>query len=307
MLGGMYDVALSVSACLRAGTRVDVAWVVASDTFAFDPGVDAVALTPGGGRIGRLLAGAFDGPLAEVVQRELTRGRLVDLTASDVEATVAGLPRGGSARCALVPAAMLPERLWPLLLERKPLCLVCTIEGDEVVGASVHSADGVADAGDEVATLFAGGASAVATFGNALVTVLHPVPRLVVFGGGPIAAALAAGARLLDWQVSVEADVQTAIGLMAGLSPLDGAVIMGHDVEPSSRVLAAALESPAGYIGSIGSLEMQRNRADWLAYRGIDDLSRVHGPAGIDIGASTPGEIAISILAEAIATRAEAG
>jgi xanthine dehydrogenase accessory factor len=299
----MYDVALSVSACLRAGTRVDVAWVVASDMFAFDPGVDALALTPGGGRIGRLLGGAFDGPLAEAAQRELTRGRLVELSVSDVEATVAGLPRGGSARCALVPATELPGRLWPLLLDRKPLCLVCAIEGDEIVSASVFTADDVADAGDEVAAVFEGGTSTVTTVGDALVTVLHPVPRLVVFGAGPIAAALAEGARLLDWQASVAQDVQTAIGMMAGLSPLDGAVIMGHDVEPSSRVLAAALESPAGYIASIGSLEMQRNRADWLAYRGIDDLSRVHGPAGIDIGARTPGEIAVSILAEAIATR----
>jgi xanthine dehydrogenase accessory factor len=51
----------------------------------------------------------------------------------------------------------------------------------------------------------------------------------------------------------------------------------------------------------MGARKMQENRADWLAYRGVTDLTRVHGPAGLDIGANTPGEIAVSIVAEAIA------
>jgi xanthine dehydrogenase accessory factor len=143
----------------------------------------------------------------------------------------------------------------------------------------------------------------VARVGDELVTVLWPVPRVVVSSGGPIAQALADAAPVLGWQVIVEPDLQNAIGLMAGLSSIDGAVIIGHDVEASSRVLAAALESPVGYIGALGSRQMQRQRAEWLAYRDVTDLSRVSGPAGIDIGAETPGEIAIAILAEAIATR----
>jgi len=63
----------------------------------------------------------------------------------------------------------------------------------------------------------------------------------------------------------------------------------------------AALDSEAGYIGALGARRMQENRADWLAYRGVTDLTRLHGPAGIDIGAETAAEIAVSILAEAIA------
>ena len=91
-------------------------------------------------------------------------------------------------------------------------------------------------------------------------------------------------------------------GLVARLSPLDAVVIMGHDVETSSKNLSYALASDAGYIGALGSAKMQEDRADWLAYQEITDLSRVHGPAGLDIQASTPTEIAVSVIAEIIAT-----
>jgi xanthine dehydrogenase accessory factor len=63
------------------------------------------------------------------------------------------------------------------------------------------------------------------------------------------------------------------------------------------------LSSDVGYIGALGSRRTQQGRADWLAYRGITDLERIHGPAGLDIGAKTPAEIAVSILAEAIALK----
>jgi xanthine dehydrogenase accessory factor len=88
-----------------------------------------------------------------------------------------------------------------------------------------------------------------------------------------------------------------------GLSSIDQLVAMGHEVEPVGRVLAAALGSDVGYIGALGSRRMHEQRVDWLAYRGITDVDRVHGPAGLDIGASGAGEIAISIIAQALAVR----
>jgi xanthine/CO dehydrogenase XdhC/CoxF family maturation factor len=48
-------------------------------------------------------------------------------------------------------------------------------------------------------------------------------------------------------------------------------------------------------------MKMQQDRSDWLAYQDVTDLSRVFGPAGVDISASSPVEIAISVLAQAIA------
>ena len=90
--------------------------------------------------------------------------------------------------------------------------------------------------------------------------------------------------------------------MAATLSAVDGFIVMGHDVESSGRALQAAIGSKAGYIGSVGSKAMQELREEWLAYRGVAWSHRVHGPAGLPIGASNPGEIAISIVAEAMAS-----
>ena len=49
----------------------------------------------------------------------------------------------------------------------------------------------------------------------------------------------------------------------------------------TGRVLEAALSGAVGYIGSIGPRSVRDGRADWLAYRGVTDLGRVHGPAGL--------------------------
>ena len=136
---------------------------------------------------------------------------------------------------------------------------------------------------------------------GAVVTTLRPVPKLVIVGAGPMAEALSRTADLLGWHVQAVTQPSTAAGLIAGLAALDKVVVMSHDDDISGPALSAALASRAGYIGSVGSRRVQQSRADWLAYRGITDLDRVHGPAGLDIGAGTPAEIAVSIVAEAIA------
>jgi xanthine dehydrogenase accessory factor len=141
---------------------------------------------------------------------------------------------------------------------------------------------------------------------DAVVTVYWPVPRLVVVGGGAIADAVERAATLLGWRTQVTADRATATGLVAALAPLDKLVVLSHDLEVAGPVLVAALDSQVGYIGALGSRKTQQARADWLAYRGVTDLARIHGPAGLDIGASTPPEIAVSIMAEALASRAGA-
>ena len=277
----MYDIALSVMACLRAGTKVDVAWIVASDDFPDRDLSDAVAITPGGGRIGSLLSGALvDVPVGN---------RLVDVTISDVDALVAGLTRGGTARVVTVRADDLPPDLWGRLLDRRPVGLVAHLDDRDVTRTELFEPDAPSETSisdDRVTTIF------------------WPVPKLVIVGSGPIATALRDAAALLGWSTETTNDVATATGLIAALAPLDKVVVAAHDLELAGPALAAALDSDAGYIGALGGRKMQQTRADWLAYRGITELDRIHGPAGLDIGADTPPKVAISILAEAIAAEA---
>ena len=289
----MYDIALSVAACARSGTRADVAWMI-------EPSVsdEALAFTPGGGRLGTLAGGAFDGFLADVAARQLPEGRLVRHEVTAIEAPQCGLAEGTAVQFLVVPVAQFPAALWPQLLQREAVAITATLDGDVVAGIEATSGD---QAQGKAAELVAADRPAAAIDEVSVITVLAPVRHLVVAGRGPIADALVAQARLLGWKATAETRPDVVAGLAAALSWLDAIVVMGHDVEPSSRCLMAALDSDAGYIGALGSEAMQQARADWLAYRDVTDLSRVNGPAGLAIGSQGPAEIAVSIVAQIIA------
>jgi xanthine dehydrogenase accessory factor len=123
-----------------------------------------------------------------------------------------------------------------------------------------------------------------------------PSPLVVVFGDGPIARALEAASDRFGQQVVRHADPH------APLPPDASAVVVashGRDEEP---VLRAALEAAVPYVGLVAS---RRRGAAVVAGLDVDDAlrTRVHTPAGLDIGARTPGEVALSILAEIVALR----
>ena len=297
----VYDIAMTVTACLQAGTRADVAWLVDADGLSVPDWSDAVVFTPGGGRTGSLLDGALDGKLIEQAGR-LSTGRIVDLEISQVDALIAELPSTGSARCMLAPADTLPAELWKLAAARERFCLVLDRDGDEVTDVDVYSQLTISDADVDVQDVFSNHPSGSVFTDSRIISVFVAVPQLVIVGGGPIAEALAELAPLVGWQAQIAASRDMATGLITPLSGHDKVVVAAHDLELAGSGLAAALESRCGYIGSVGSRKMQADRADWLAYRGVTDLSRVHGPAGLDIGAANPGEVAVAIVAEAIAS-----
>jgi xanthine dehydrogenase accessory factor len=124
---------------------------------------------------------------------------------------------------------------------------------------------------------------------------------LLVVGDGPVAEALATLAEPLGWTPTV---VVTYDDVVAALAGADAVVVTSHDDAVDAAALEAALARGPAYIGAMGSRRTQARRRDWLLSQGLtdDDLAPIHGPAGLDIGADSPPEIALSILAELVAT-----
>ena len=227
----MYEVALTVAACLRSGTRVDVAWVVGSDLSPADPG-GALAITPGGGRVGSLYGGALDQQLVEQAQAlGDDRGRLVTVSVGELEAPAFGLTSGGNALAVVMPASLLATDIWAAFLDRRSVRLHLTRDGDELTAA------GFGDAEAEPGSLVSD---------DEVTTTWRPVPTVVLAGGGPVLQALERMAPALGWRVQRTPDPDTARGLVVGLGPLDSVVLAMHDVELAGPVLASTLRARRG-------------------------------------------------------------
>jgi xanthine dehydrogenase accessory factor len=296
----VYDVALTVAACVRSDTRVVVAWLVSRDGPPVDP-AEALALTPGGGRAGHVWGGAADDQVAERAAT-IGSGRLVTVEVGEFEAAMAGQSATGSGRCLVVPADVLPADLWDRLVEREPICLVTDVDADGLVTGSRLLEPGEVEGADaEVVAAWSAGRSTAEVSASRVVTVLRPVPTLIAAGPGPVGDAVVRMGEVLGWRATRAPDPASAIPLVAGLSVLDSLVVTGHDDEVAGRILEAGLSSRAGYIGVVAPRARQEARLAWLADRNVTGLERIHGPAGLDIGARTPGEVATAVLAEAIA------
>jgi len=159
--------------------------------------------------------------------------------------------------------------------------------------------------------------------GATLATVHGPRWRLLSIGAGELSTFLAQMAQGLDYQVTIcdpreeYADGWNVPGaaLKRGMPDdvaiemkLDGhsaVVTLTHDPKLDDMALLEALKSPAFYIGAIGSRKNNEARRKRLAEFDMsqDEIARLHGPVGLKLGAKTPPEIAIAILAEMTAVR----
>jgi xanthine dehydrogenase accessory factor len=156
--------------------------------------------------------------------------------------------------------------------------------------------------------------------------VLNPPPRLIIVGAVHIAQALAPMAALAGYAVTV-VDPRRAFATDARFPSYElrgdwpdealdalkpdartAIVTLTHDPKLDDPALQRALSSPAFYIGALGSRKTHASRLDRLRTEGFDDsaLNRIHGPAGLNIGALTQSEIAVSILAQMTAARRRA-
>lgn len=154
------------------------------------------------------------------------------------------------------------------------------------------------------------------------IDVFAPPLRLCVFGAGPVTEPLLRFARDLQMQtVLVEARAER-LGLPGeadevrigspgriagslGIGARDAVVILSHDYKYELPVLEAVLGGEAGYVGMLGSRRRGKAVAAMLAERGMphDAIARLRVPAGLDLGAEAPAEIALAILAEILALR----
>jgi xanthine dehydrogenase accessory factor len=151
-------------------------------------------------------------------------------------------------------------------------------------------------------------------------------PRMVIFGAVDFTAALSRTARALGYRVTVcdarpvfataarfpEADEVVVdwpdrhLGRIGpGLGPRDAVCVLTHDAKFDVPAILAALDTEVGYLGAMGSRRTHAARVERLREAGVPEerLRRVMAPIGLDIGARTPEETAVSICAEIIALR----
>jgi xanthine dehydrogenase accessory factor len=150
--------------------------------------------------------------------------------------------------------------------------------------------------------------------------------RMIIFGAVDFTAALVRMARVMGFRVTV-CDARPAFatkarfpladevvvdwpdrhlkGLQDALTPRDAVCVLTHDSKFDVPAIVAALDTAVGYLGALGSRRTHVDRLARLREAGVSDreLARLHAPIGLDLGARTPEETAISICAEIISVR----
>jgi xanthine dehydrogenase accessory factor len=158
--------------------------------------------------------------------------------------------------------------------------------------------------------------------------VYGPPPRLVIYGAVDTAELLCRAAKLLGWRTIV-ADARPMFATESRIPSADelivawpdeafarirpdhqtAVLVLTHEDKFDRPALMAALETEAFYIGALGSRRNQERRRERMLEAGADEesLERISGPCGLDVGAETQEETAISIIAEILAMRAGRG
>lgn len=265
------------------------------------------------------MAGAVSGGCVEaaVVAETRTaladgRPRLLSYGVSDQDAFAVGLACGGTIRVLVEPVgAAMPELLLADLCAaraaRRPVAYVVDLEGWE---RRLAYPDGPLD--DRFR------ADRTGTEGSEFVAIHNPPPRLMVVGAVQIAQALLPMARacghdplLIDPRPAfasadrfpgerIVADWPDVALAAEGLDARTAVVTLSHDPKIDDPAIIAALGAPCYYVGCLGSTRTHAKRLERLAAAGLDQaaLARIRAPVGLAIGAASPAEIALSVMAE---------
>ena len=295
---------------LKAGHSLAIATVVQTWGSAPRPVGSWLAIREDGQVAGSVSGGCVEDDLIRRVQTEiLTRDtpEMVVYGVSQQEAARFGLPCGGTLRLLVEPK---PELA---ILEK----LLEAISTHQITSRTVNLLTGKStlDVGNRNDEFICTEQKMVTTYG--------PRWRMVIIGAGQLSLYTADFALASDFEVIVidpreeyaeglnRTDLTFIKGmpddvlLEIGVDPHTAVVALTHDPKLDDMALMEALRSPAFYVGALGSRKNTQKRKDRLMEFDLskEQVDRLHGPVGLYIGALTPPEIAVSILAEVIAIK----
>ena len=298
-----------------------LATVVETSASAPRPAGTQMAIGPDGTVVGSLSGGCIEADVVARAEEVATTGRphLQDYGYSDDAAWAVGLTCGGTIRVLVerldADDAALIHRLAARVRDGRPVALVTT-------SLTRHLVEPDDDAPVFTTLLREGRSGPVTVDGVEYLVCSYPAPeRMIVFGSTAFAAALCRLATQVGYRVTVcdarglfttrerfpdahHIVVSRPDAYLAQTDIDDRTVLcaMTHDPKFDDPLLAAALNTPARFIGAMGSRQVTGRRRERLREQGIDD-ARLHAPVGLDLGALSPEETAVSILAEIIAAR----
>lgn len=298
----------------RKGTGAALATVV--ETWGSAPRrVGAQLVIGGDGRIeGSVSGGCVEGAVIVEALEAIDEGeaRLLEFGVSDEDAFAVGLACGGTIRVLVEPVgSVLPEAMLAELVEARA--------GREALAYEVNMETGHrALRRKAYADRLRMDRSGFEKDGQTFVAVHNPPLRLIVVGAVHIAQALVPMARIAGYD-PVVVDPREAFASDArfpgeriltdwpddavaqlGLDPRTALVLLTHDPKLDDPALAAGLAADVFYIGALGSTRTHAKRVERMTEAGFtaEQIGRIHGPVGLDIGAAGPSEIAVAILAQ---------
>ena len=301
-----------------------------------------MALTPDGKITGSVSGGCVEGAVfdAGVEVLKSNRPKLLHFGVADETAWEVGLACGGSIDIFVKPLdTELFKSLRSVLTEEDTAVLVTVVRGPaELLGRELLLKDDgsvTGFIGDELNEQALNLAKETLSQGESrramlnedvevFMEVILPPPTLIAVGGVHITIALMALAKTLGYR-TVVVDPRSAFGNEERFPNVDQLIqkwpqeafqevpltrstavaMLTHDPKLDDPALKIALPSSAFYVGALGSKTTQAKRRQRLLDEGLteEQLNRLHGPIGLEIGAGTPEEIAMSIMAEIVAAR----
>lgn len=327
----MRDVVPIVTKWLRDGHTAVVATVTRTRRSSPRLPGSAMALRDDGVVAGSVTGGCVEPDVIARAERILAgaNAELARYGIADADAFEVGLPCGGEVEVMIQRAdPEVIEALDGALAAEEPIAFTTVIAGEDLGRqATVRPGDEDDLLGGAAAPLLARGDTDIVNVGETQVLVhsLAPRPAMYVFGAIDFASALAELGHFLGYRVTV-CDPRSAFVTPERFRAADELVtewphdflahapvdvrsaicVLTHDEKFDVPALKAALATPAGYIGAMGSSRTTARREERLREEGVGEelLERIHAPIGLPIGSKTPEEVAVAIGAQIIdATR----